>query len=132
MFLNNCVILYYIFIIILFKDCFSRSRKIVCEKYLLWLYKDLQINLNYDIIFRRIWEKEISDTLNNRPNKRSSYVILRSGQLVGTALVIYARADIVSNIRNVEYIMKKVRFFSLLLLLSFWYINYLNLIICYN
>ncbi|CAB4467427.1 unnamed protein product [Rhizophagus irregularis] len=55
----------------------------------------------------RIWEKEISDTLNNRPNKRSSYVILRSGQLVGTALVIYARADIVSNIRNVEYIMKK-------------------------
>jgi hypothetical protein len=72
------------------------------------------INFNHDIIFRRIWEKEISDTLNNRPNKRSSYVILRSGQLVGTALVIYAKADIVSNIRNVEYVMKKVRsFFSI-------------------
>ncbi|CAI2179303.1 19761_t:CDS:10 [Funneliformis geosporum] len=55
----------------------------------------------------RIWEKEISETLERRPNKRSNYVILRSGQLVGTALVIYARADIVSNIRNVEYIMKK-------------------------
>ncbi|GBB91089.1 hypothetical protein RclHR1_01820018 [Rhizophagus clarus] len=55
----------------------------------------------------RIWEKEISDTLNNRSNKRSNYVMLRSGQLVGTALVIYARADIVSNIRNVEYVMKK-------------------------
>ncbi|CAG8567321.1 14780_t:CDS:10, partial [Cetraspora pellucida] len=55
----------------------------------------------------RIWEKEISKALNSRPGQRSNYVILRSGQLVGTALVIYARSDIVSNIRNVEYVMKK-------------------------
>ncbi|CAG8655967.1 30604_t:CDS:10, partial [Racocetra persica] len=55
----------------------------------------------------RIWEKEISKVLNSRPGQRSNYVILRSGQLVGTALVIYARSDIVSNIRNVEYVMKK-------------------------
>ncbi|KAF0414452.1 DNase I-like protein [Gigaspora margarita] len=56
----------------------------------------------------RIWEKEISKALNSRPGQRSNYVILRSGQLVGTALVIYARSDIVSNIRNVEYVMKKM------------------------
>lgn len=61
-------------------------------------------------IFRRIWEKEISETLNERSNRLSNYVILRSGQLVGTALVIYAKAEIVSNIRNVEYVMKKVGF----------------------
>ncbi|RIA99440.1 SacI homology domain-containing protein [Glomus cerebriforme] len=54
----------------------------------------------------RIWEREISSALNRRSD-RSNYVMLRSGQLVGTALVIYARADIVSNIRNVEYVMKK-------------------------
>ncbi|CAG8561831.1 18417_t:CDS:10, partial [Acaulospora morrowiae] len=55
----------------------------------------------------RIWEREISRTLNQKLDQDFEYVIIRSGQLVGTALVIYARADIVSNIRNVEYIMKK-------------------------
>ncbi|CAJ0761633.1 5962_t:CDS:10 [Entrophospora sp. SA101] len=46
-------------------------------------------------------------TLNGRHGNHSNYVILRSDQLVGTALVIYARADVVSNIRNVECVMKK-------------------------
>ncbi|CAJ0835133.1 7105_t:CDS:10 [Entrophospora sp. SA101] len=55
----------------------------------------------------RIWEREISRTLNGRHGNHSNYVILRSDQLVGTALVIYARADVVSNIRNVECVMKK-------------------------
>ncbi|CAG8722117.1 1407_t:CDS:2, partial [Racocetra fulgida] len=60
-----------------------------------------------EIVELKAQQKEISKVLNSRPGQRSTYVILRSGQLVGTALVIYARSDIVSNIRNVEYVMKK-------------------------
>ena len=55
---------------------------------------------------RQIWEKEISEQLNHHYS--NNYVLLRTGQLVGTALAIYARADVVSYIRNVECAMKKV------------------------
>ncbi|CAG8435658.1 8673_t:CDS:10 [Funneliformis mosseae] len=77
------------------------------ELYVIGFQEIVELMPQQVFILRRIWEKEISETLERRPNKRSDYVILRSGQLVGTALVIYARSDIVSNIRNVEYLMKK-------------------------
>ncbi|KAG9307113.1 hypothetical protein G9A89_016941 [Geosiphon pyriformis] len=52
----------------------------------------------------KIWEKEITKILNSQSAK---YVILRSRQLVGTALSVYAKADVVSRIRNVECVTKK-------------------------
>ena len=53
------------------------------------------------------WEKAISNTLDRHPS-RHKYILLRSSQLVGTALIIYARADIVPAIRNIEGAIKKV------------------------
>ncbi|CAG8626908.1 8557_t:CDS:10, partial [Ambispora leptoticha] len=55
----------------------------------------------------RIWEKEITNSLNNHQQWSTKYVSLRSRQLVGTALLIYAKSSIVSNIRNVECVTKK-------------------------
>lgn len=47
------------------------------------------------------------DTLANRSDKKSDYILLRSGQLVGTALLILVKTSIVENIRNVEVATKK-------------------------
>ncbi|CDS10954.1 hypothetical protein LRAMOSA03219 [Lichtheimia ramosa] len=56
---------------------------------------------------RKVWEQEIEKTLNNNARGKSKYVLLRSNQLVGAALIIFAKADIVENIRNVESSIKK-------------------------
>ncbi|KAG6916702.1 hypothetical protein DXG01_005651 [Tephrocybe rancida] len=45
---------------------------------------------------RRIWEKQIFETLDRRPNKKCNYVLLRSEQLVGTALVILVKSELLS------------------------------------
>ncbi|KAL1916229.1 uncharacterized protein VTP21DRAFT_5846 [Calcarisporiella thermophila] len=56
------------------------------------------------------WEKQTERILNSSP-KRSSprhrYIMIRTGQLVGAALLIFAREDIVPFIKNVECSMKK-------------------------
>ena len=59
------------------------------------------------VCYRRIWVKHIGKTLNERPQGKK-YVLLRSSQLVGTALVVYARADVLPAVRNIEASMKKV------------------------
>ena len=46
--------------------------------------------------------------MNSNPNGKSKYVMLRSNQLVGAALIIFVKADIVENIRYVETSIKKV------------------------
>ncbi|KAH9939988.1 DNase I-like protein [Amylocystis lapponica] len=51
---------------------------------------------------RRIWEAKILDTLDKRPHKQSDYILLRSHQLVGTALLVLVRSDLTAVIRNVE------------------------------
>ncbi|KAG6821534.1 hypothetical protein H0H93_000043 [Arthromyces matolae] len=56
---------------------------------------------------RRIWEKKIFETLDRRPNKKCDYVILRSEQLVGTALIILVKNDLLAVIRNVEAATRK-------------------------
>ncbi|KAI8337899.1 Endonuclease/exonuclease/phosphatase [Chlamydoabsidia padenii] len=57
---------------------------------------------------RTVWEQQIERTLNaNRPNGKSKYVLLRSNQLVGAALIIFVKASIVESIRNVETSIKK-------------------------
>lgn len=55
-----------------------------------------------------MWERVILDTLARRPNKKSEYIVLRSEQLVGTALIILVRTDITGAIRKVEAATRKV------------------------
>lgn len=57
---------------------------------------------------RIIWEDTITRTLNSRINDSTQrYTLLNSGQLVGAALCIFVRENIVANIRNVEMAIKK-------------------------
>ncbi|KAL4214955.1 DNase I-like protein [Rhizopus microsporus] len=56
---------------------------------------------------RKVWEDQIERTLNSRPGGKSKYTLLRSNQLVGAALVIFAKSSIVDEIRNVESSIKK-------------------------
>ncbi|KAJ6628885.1 DNase I-like protein [Mycena sp. CBHHK59/15] len=56
---------------------------------------------------RRVWENRILETLDRRPNKKSSYVLLRSEQLVGTALLVLVKSDLTPVMRNVEAASRK-------------------------
>ncbi|ORZ20512.1 SacI homology domain-domain-containing protein [Absidia repens] len=57
---------------------------------------------------RSVWEQQIERTLNSsQMGGRSKYVLLRSNQLVGAALIIFVKASVVENIRNVETSIKK-------------------------
>ncbi|THH12240.1 hypothetical protein EW145_g127 [Phellinidium pouzarii] len=56
---------------------------------------------------RRIWENVITETLESRPDKKTDYVLLRSEQLVGTALFIFVKATLLGSIRNVEATTRK-------------------------
>lgn len=56
---------------------------------------------------KRRWEHTIMTSLDRRPDKKSSYVILRSDQLVGTALIILVKSDMVNEVRSVEATTKK-------------------------
>ncbi|KAH9943297.1 inositol polyphosphate phosphatase [Epithele typhae] len=51
---------------------------------------------------RRVWEAKIVDALQKRPEKRSEYILLRSHQLVGTALLVLVKKELTAVIRNVE------------------------------
>ncbi|KAF3906420.1 Synaptojanin-1 [Dactylellina cionopaga] len=60
---------------------------------------------------RKLWEAAVLDNL-NRASKtltkgKKEYILLRGGQLVGAALGIYVRSDIISQIKNVEGSLKK-------------------------
>lgn len=58
---------------------------------------------------RKVWERAVQDCLNRRANEKgtSRYVLLRSGQLVGAALMIYVKSDALKEIKNVEGSVKK-------------------------
>ncbi|KAI8997205.1 SacI homology domain-containing protein [Pilobolus umbonatus] len=56
---------------------------------------------------RKVWEDQIEITLNSRANSKSKYILLRSSQLVGAALIVFAKSTIVDEIRNVEFAIKK-------------------------
>ena len=57
----------------------------------------------------REWEISVAETLNRNARKNDSeeYVLLRSGQLVGTALMIYVKISALKFIKNVEGSVKK-------------------------
>ncbi|GAA6051835.1 hypothetical protein JCM3770_005490 [Rhodotorula araucariae] len=56
---------------------------------------------------KRRWEGHILQTLADRPRKESDYVVLRSGQLVGTALIVLCKPEVAGEVRNVEAATKK-------------------------
>lgn len=53
---------------------------------------------------RRIWEDAVIRTLNERAKQRgtANYVLLRSEQLVGAALLLFVKEDLLKYIKNVE------------------------------
>ncbi|KAF9452987.1 phosphatidylinositol phosphate phosphatase [Macrolepiota fuliginosa MF-IS2] len=51
---------------------------------------------------RRLWEKKVMDNIERKPGRKSRYVLLRSEQLVGTALFVIVKEELASVIRNVE------------------------------
>ncbi|PWY77149.1 SacI domain and endonuclease/exonuclease/phosphatase family protein [Aspergillus sclerotioniger CBS 115572] len=65
--------------------------------------------MSTDPTTRKAWEIAVHTCLNNRADLRGTpkYVLLRSGQLVGTALMIYVREDALGDIKNVEGNVKK-------------------------
>ncbi|KAJ9297587.1 hypothetical protein DTO271G3_4362 [Paecilomyces variotii] len=58
---------------------------------------------------RKVWEEAVKVCLNDLASRQGPlrYVLLRSGQLVGAALLIYVRTDALSDIKNVEGSVKK-------------------------
>ena len=66
--------------------------------------------MSTDPIRRQEWETAVSRMLNEqaRRPKVEDYVMLRSGQLVGAALIIFVKASALSSIKNVEGSVKKV------------------------
>ncbi|OJJ43013.1 hypothetical protein ASPZODRAFT_136894 [Penicilliopsis zonata CBS 506.65] len=58
---------------------------------------------------RKVWEKAVKDCLNNRSSSKGTgrYVLLRSGQLVGAALLIFVKEDALDQVKNVEGGVKK-------------------------
>jgi hypothetical protein len=55
-----------------------------------------------------MWEQYIMDTFALRKGKQPEYILFRSAQLVGTALILVIKADMVKHIRSVESAIKKV------------------------
>jgi hypothetical protein len=55
---------------------------------------------------RRLWEAYIMEHFAKRPG---SYILLRSEQLVGAALIVIVREELTKSIRSVEATTKKVR-----------------------
>ncbi|KAF3481739.1 SacI domain and endonuclease/exonuclease/phosphatase family protein [Arthroderma uncinatum] len=58
---------------------------------------------------RLIWEEAVAKSLNDRAKQRGTtkYVFLRSGQLVGAALILFVKEDVIEKIKNVEGSVKK-------------------------
>lgn len=66
--------------------------------------------MSTDPIRRQTWENLVQRTLNDCANKshQEDYVLLRSGQLVGAALMIFVKTSVLAKVKNVEGSVKKV------------------------
>lgn len=66
--------------------------------------------MSTDPIRRQAWEIAVGQTLNDNARKYSAeeYVLVRSGQLVGAALMVFVKTSVLKNIKNVEGSVKKV------------------------
>ncbi|KAL8852415.1 MAG: hypothetical protein Q9221_002721 [Calogaya cf. arnoldii] len=58
---------------------------------------------------RQVWEQAVRLTINNqtKDSTQEEYVLLRSGQLVGAALVVFVKSSALKKIKNVEGSVKK-------------------------
>jgi endonuclease/exonuclease/phosphatase family metal-dependent hydrolase len=67
--------------------------------------------MSTDPAHRSLWENAVKRTLNsntqNQADPNESYLLLRSGQLVGAALMIFVKSSFLSSIKNVEGSIKK-------------------------
>ena len=65
--------------------------------------------MSTDPVRRQAWEDAVGRTLNDDARKHSAgeYILLRSGQLVGAALIVFVKSTILSKIKNVEGSVKK-------------------------
>lgn len=66
--------------------------------------------MSTDPVRRQAWEIAVRRTLNDcaLKNALEEYILLRSGQLVGAALMIFVKANVLPKIKNVEGSVKKV------------------------
>lgn len=55
------------------------------------------------------WEAHLMQALAERSNRKADYIVLRSAQLVGAALILLVKTSLIDHIRNVEVATKKVR-----------------------
>ncbi|GFF16671.1 DNase I-like protein [Aspergillus terreus] len=65
--------------------------------------------MSTDPTTRKVWEVAVKNCLNNYAAARGTakYILLRSGQLVGTALMIFVREEALNYVKNVEGSVKK-------------------------
>ncbi|KAJ5919019.1 hypothetical protein N7466_009962 [Penicillium verhagenii] len=58
---------------------------------------------------RKVWQRAVQDCLNRHTKAKGTgkYVLLRTGQLVGAALMIFVKSDSLKDIKNVEGAVKK-------------------------
>ncbi|SCV69109.1 BQ2448_2129 [Microbotryum intermedium] len=56
---------------------------------------------------KRKWEAHVLSSVAQRPNPQGDYILLRSGQLVGTALIVLIKKEIANEIKGVEAAIKK-------------------------
>lgn len=68
--------------------------------------------MSTDPTTRKVWENAVKSCLNSYSKSRGSgnYVLLRSGQLVGAALMVFVKEDVLKEIKNVEGSVKKAGF----------------------
>ena len=65
--------------------------------------------MNSDPMRKELWERAVKRTLDHHAQSigGESYVLLRSGQLVGAALCIFVKSSVLASVRNVEGSVKK-------------------------
>ena len=65
--------------------------------------------MSTDPIRRSDWEVAIAATLNRGAKQRQlpEYVLVRSGQLVGAALIVFVKSSVLGHVKNVEGSIKK-------------------------
>lgn len=68
--------------------------------------------MSTDPVRRQIWEKAVLRALNKRAKEigGDEYILLRGGQLVGAALLIFIKSSAIGEVKNVEGSLKKVGF----------------------
>ncbi|KAK5090587.1 Inositol-1,4,5-trisphosphate 5-phosphatase 1 [Lithohypha guttulata] len=65
--------------------------------------------MNTDPARRTVWEQAVKATINETSSEKADeqYILLRSGQLVGAALMVFVKSSVLSKIKNVEGAIKK-------------------------